>query len=149
MLITLGTVLTVLILPMAFVTALLLAAGWRERARERRLARQVLVTDAIDAELGPVVAPVVKRRFGGGWRVEVTVPFEEPVLIGRMVALARAAMLRTDPDTSPLDVVLTTQAAEVERANAGSLRAADVSPQRTRRREVMAWTGTTTSRASW
>jgi hypothetical protein len=149
MLITLVTVFTVLIVPAALVVGLLRLASWRERARERRLVRQVVVTEAIDAELGAVVAPIVRRRFGGGWRVEVAVPFGEPALVGQVVALAHAAMRRTEPRVFPLDVVLTAQAPEVERANARFLGAVGRSPQRVRGREVIAWTGTTTSRASW
>jgi hypothetical protein len=147
MLITLGTVLAVIILPAASVTALLLLAGWRERARERTLVRQVVVTEAIDAELGAIVAPFVKHRFGGGWRLEVAVPFEEPALVGRVVALAHAAMQRTDPHASPPEIVLTAQTPDVSRTHAGFLDAARVSPRRVRGQEVMAWTGTTTSRA--
>ncbi len=147
MLITLGTVLVVVMLPATLTTALLLLAGWRERARERAVVRQIAVTEAIDAELGAIVAPFVKRRFGGGWRLEVAVPFEEPALVGRVVALAHAAMQRTDPHASPLEVVLTAQTPEVSGADARSSEAARVSPRRVPGREVMAWTGTTTSRA--
>ncbi len=63
MLITLGTVLVVVMLPATLTTALLLLAGWRERARERAVVRQIAVTEAIDAELrtprcnGPIRTP--------------------------------------------------------------------------------------------
>jgi len=148
MLITLGTVLAVVILPAASVTALLLLAEWRTRARQRRLVRQVLVTEAIDAELGAIVAPVIKRRFARGWRLEVAVPFDEPALVGQVVALAHAAMQRTDPHASPPQIVLTAQTPEVGRAHAAAPEARRVSPRRVREQESMGWTGTTTSRAS-
>jgi len=148
MLIALGTALAVVILPAASVTALLLIAEWRERARQRRLVRQVMVTEAIDAELGAIVAPVVRRRFARGWRLEVGVPFDEPALVGQVVALAHTAMQRMDPDTSPLEIVLTAQSPEVRRVHAGTPEARRVSPRRVREGEIMGWTGTTTSRAS-
>ncbi len=146
MLILLETVLAVVIMPAAAVMGLLLVAGGRERARERRIARQVSVTDAIGAELGLVVAPVVRRRRRG-WRVEVAMPLDAPGLVGRVVALAHAAMRRAEPGLASLEIVLTTPTPGVERAAAlGD--AADRSHRRVRRGEVIAWTGTTTSRAS-
>jgi len=148
MLIMLGTALAVVILPAASVTALLVLAEWRQRARQRRLVRQVMVTEAIDAELGAIVAPFVRRRFARGWRLEVAVPFDEPALVGRVVALAHAAMQRTDPHASPLEIVLTAQSPEVRRVHAETPEARRVSPRRVREQEIMGWTGTTTSRAS-
>jgi hypothetical protein len=146
MLILLETVLTVVIMPAAAVIGLLLVAGWRERARERRIALQVSVTDAIGAELGLVVAPVVRRR-GRGWRVEVAMPLDAPALVGPVVALAHAAMRRAEPELATLEIVLTSPTPDVERATPlGD--AADRSHGRVRGGEVIAWTGTTTSRAS-
>src|SRR5258706_980458 len=118
MLIALGTALAVIILPAASLTTLLLLAEWRQRARQRRLVRQVVVTEAIDAELGAIVAPFIKRRFPRGWRLEVAVPFDEPALVGQVVALAHAAMQRMDPHASPLEIVLTAQTPEVRRVHA-------------------------------
>lgn len=114
---TVATVLALLAIPMAAVTVLLLVVGRVQRAREAEIGRRVSVTDAIHSELGAVVSPVVKRRFGRGWRIEIAVPFERPAIVGRVVGIAHAAMLRADAR------------AESER-------------------EVMAWTGTSTSRAS-
>ena len=148
MLMTAATVLMVVLMPATFVVLALLVTGWRERRRERRLVHQVLVTEAIDAELGAIVAPVVRRRLGGGWRIEVAVPFEEPALVGQVVALAHAVMRRREGARVPLDVMLTTQMPEVRRANARLLTGAALSPRWRRNGEVMAWTGTRTSRAS-
>lgn len=143
MLITLGTVLAVVLLPGGLVAALLLVATARERARGRRIGLQVAVTDAIDGEIGAIVAPVVRRRFGGGWRVEVAVPVGEPAVVARIVSLAHAVVRRWEP-ASPVDVVLTPQAVETGRAGLGFLRRGGWSG-----RQAMAWTGTSTSRASW
>jgi hypothetical protein len=140
---------TVVILPIMFVAALLVLAERSQRARAARVACQVALTEAIHRELGAVVAPVVRRRAGRGWRVEVAVPFERPAVVARIVSLARTATARDGAGASPLELVLTEQAADIRRANAGWVRQADISSSTAGRdREAVAWTGTTTSRAS-
>jgi hypothetical protein len=146
---TVATVLAVLVLPLAAVTAMLLVVGRVQRSREVEIGRQVAVTDAIHAELGAVVSPVVKRRLGRGWRIEIAVPFERPAIVGRVVAIAHAALLRADARSAArLEVVLTAQEAQVQRANVRRLNSVGAAPLATSEREVMAWTGTNTSRAS-
>jgi hypothetical protein len=146
---TVATVLAVLALPMAAVTAVLLVVGRVQRAREAEIARQVAVTDAIHSELGAVVSPVVKRRLGRGWRIEIAVPFERPAIVGRVVAIAHAVLLRADARAAGrVEVVLTAQEAQVQRANVRRLNSAGAAPLATSEREVMAWTGTNTSPAS-
>lgn len=130
MVLMLMTVTMLVGLPLAAVVALLGAVGRIERARETRIARQVAVTDAIHRELGAVVAPVVRRRFGGRFRVEIAVPFQSPATVGRVASIAHAA-LRGDA----VDVVLTAQEPRELRIGA-------------REREVRAWTSTNMSRAS-
>lgn len=110
---TMVTVLTVVGLPLAALTAVLLAVGRVERAREALVARQIGVTDAIHRELGAVVAPLVKRRLGRGWRVEIAVPFESPPIVGRVGAIAHAAMLAFGPEET-IEVALTTQEPRTE-----------------------------------
>lgn len=146
---TLATVLAVLILPMTFVAALLLATGRLQRAREAWVARQVALTDAIHRELGAVVSPFVRWRLGHGWRVEVAVPFEHPAIVARVIAITHAEMLRTDGRAARFEVVLTAQEPRVRLDNAKWLRQAGHAPLAASEREAMAWTGTTTSRASW
>jgi hypothetical protein len=141
------TLLTVVVMPAAGVVGLLLIVRRRERAGERRLGRQISVTDAIAAELGLIVAPVIRRRSGHGWRIEIAVPLEDGALVGRIVGLAHAAMRRVEPDGPPLDIVLTAQSiapAQAKARAAGGERA----HRRARGDEVIAWTGTTGSRAS-
>ena len=142
-------VVTLLALPMAAVGLLLLVVGRVQRAREAEIGRQVAVTDAIHAELGAVVSPVVKRRLGRGWRIEIPVPFQRPAIVGRVVAIAHASMLRTDARAAGrIEVVLTAQEAQVERANFRRLHPAGAGTPVTRERKVMTWTGTSTSQAS-
>ena len=146
---TVATVLAVLALPMAAVTAVLLVVGRVQRVRDAEIGGQVAVTDAIHAELGAVVSPVVKRRLGRGWRIEIAVPFERPAIVGRVVAIAHAVMLRADARAAGrVEVVLTAQADRVQRANIRRLHPADAATLVTSEREVGAWTGTNTSRAS-
>jgi hypothetical protein len=142
----LSTILAVVVLPLTSLTVLLLLVERIQRAREARIARQVGVTDAIHRELGAVVAPVVKRRMGGGWRVEIAVPFESPAIVGRIVAITHAAMLRSRPST--IDVVLTAQEPQVRPIDVRKRSQTGTLPRATSEREVVAWTGTTTSRAS-
>ena len=142
-----ATVLGLLVLPVASVAVLLLVAGRVQRARDGWVFRQVAVTDAIHRELGAVVAPVVKHRLGRGWRIEIAVPFDRPALVGRVVAIAHAALLRSDVRaTSGVAIVLRAQAEDAH-ANVRRLQPAAPMPP-AREREIVAWTGTTTSRAS-
>ena len=146
----LATVLVLVVLPMTGVSVLLLAVGRLQRAREERIAHQVAVTDAIHAELGAVVSPVVKRRFRRGWRIEIAVPFERAAMVGRVVAIAQSAMVRADPQAADrVKVVLTTQEARVQRANVRRLQPVGAAPLGAGEREAVAWTGTSTSRANW
>jgi len=56
------------LLPPAFVVALLLFSGRFQRRAEATIARQIEVTDAIHAALGAVVSPVVRHRLDGRCR---------------------------------------------------------------------------------
>jgi hypothetical protein len=143
---TLTTILVVVVLPVTGLAAVLFLVARGERARHAQVARQIGVTDAIHRELGAVVAPVVKRGMAGGWRVEIAVPFEAPALIGRVVALAHAAMSSTG--ASPVEVVLTAQEARVTPLDVRRRRPAGTSPLAAGEEEVIAWTGPTASRAS-
>ena len=134
----LTTVILVVALPMMGLAPLLWMAGRRERAR------QVALTDAIHRELGAVVAPVVTRRLGRGWRVGIAVPFESPAIVARVVAIAHATMFRDG--ATKFEIVLTAQTPHARPL--GRSERARTSPRIGSEREVIAWTGTSTSRAS-
>ncbi|HZW73522.1 MAG TPA: hypothetical protein VFF43_08230, partial [Caldimonas sp.] len=71
------------------VVGLVLALTMVDIAQRRRadvIARQIAVTDAIHAEFGAVVAPVV-RRAGRGWRVTLPMDARHPG-IARIMELA-------------------------------------------------------------
>ncbi|HZS33644.1 MAG TPA: hypothetical protein VFC42_09725 [Methylomirabilota bacterium] len=78
--------------PLLTVAGLLAIAEWRDRRRATAVARQVRLSDALAAELGAVVAPVVRSRLAGRWRVEILVPVGRPGLVGRIVAITDRAL---------------------------------------------------------
>jgi hypothetical protein len=80
-------------------------AAWRDRVREAVAARQIRLTDAIDAEVGPVAAPVVTKRLWGPWQIRIAVPFTRPARLGKLNAIVQ----RTLPERYQL--VLTPQEA--------------------------------------
>ena len=80
--------------PILVIAGLLALAAWRDRRREGMVARQIRLTNAITAELGPIVAPVVAKPLGGPWRVEIRVPVGRPIAVSRIVAIAHDTLTR-------------------------------------------------------
>jgi hypothetical protein len=74
--------------PLGLVATLLLYAEWRDRRRAAAVARQIRLADAIIAELGGVVAPVVSKPLGRPWRIAMSAPVARPGLVSRVVAIA-------------------------------------------------------------
>jgi hypothetical protein len=66
--------------------------GWLRRRRAESARRQIVLTDALDAELGPIVAPVVTRPVWGPWRIEIAAPLARPITVGRILAVTRRAL---------------------------------------------------------
>lgn len=83
-----GVALGAALFPIALMIGALLFAERRARRRLAECARQVAVTDAIHAELGAIVAPVVRRRPGGRWQLAIPVPFDDLDAVGRVVRAA-------------------------------------------------------------
>ena len=81
--------------PILVVIGLLALAAWRDHRREAMVARQVRLTDALAAELGPVVAPLVAKPLGGPWRVEIRVPVGRPAIVSRIVAITHETLTRS------------------------------------------------------
>jgi hypothetical protein len=71
--------------PVFAIVALLVLAEVRQRAQSQVIARQILLTDAIHAELGAVVAPVVEKRTFRPWRV--TFPGAGAQDVGRLLSI--------------------------------------------------------------
>src|SRR5262245_36240468 len=78
--------LAIAVTPFLAIMALLRLVDRIARRRDVAHARQIALTDAIHRELGAVAAPTVRRRFGGGWRVDMAVPANRP---GTTAALVR------------------------------------------------------------
>ena len=81
--------------PILVILGLLALAAWRDRRRDAMVARQIRLTDAITDEVGPIVAPVVRKPLGRPWRVEVKVPVSRPALVSRIVTVAHDTLTRT------------------------------------------------------
>jgi hypothetical protein len=104
---TLLAAIGVLAVPIVPVAALLVWAEWRDRRRATLVTRQIELTDAISAELGAVVAPVLRRAPRGGWRVDMTVPPGRPALVGRVLEITQEVLperheIRLVPRMAPL-----------------------------------------------
>ncbi len=113
---TLLGVLAVVSLPVATVVGLLLLTARVERARARRTAWQVAVTNAIHREMGAVVAPTVTKRLGRACQLVLRVPFERPALVGRVLAIARRALVAfAGPAADRVQIVLLPQCEIVSR----------------------------------
>jgi hypothetical protein len=81
----------VVLLPVALIVTLLKIIDRRRAWRLAEVGRQIAVTDAIHAELGAVVAPIVRRRSGNRWRLEIAVPFHNLEMVTRVVESASRA----------------------------------------------------------
>ena len=79
----------IVLVPPAFVVALLLLSDRAQRRAQAAIARQIEVTDAIHAELGAVVSPVVRQRLGGRWQVLIPVELENADTVTQVVRAAR------------------------------------------------------------
>jgi hypothetical protein len=83
--------------PLLLVGGLLAVAGRRDRRELARIARQTRISDALAAEVGAIVAPVVAKRHGT-WRVSVAVPLGRPALVARIVGVLHRTLGRLGPD---------------------------------------------------
>ena len=80
----------------------------RVRARRevgRRL--QIAITDAVHGALGAVAAPLVTRRPGGGWRIQMRVTPGRSDLAAALVRVTEDVMERaTGESRRPFEIVL-------------------------------------------
>jgi hypothetical protein len=100
-------ILVVLLIPVAFVVLALLAVERRQRARADVVARQIMLTDAIHAELGAVVAPVVEKPAFRPWRVVFAVPDGRAREMERLIAITDRVVGARLPSTETLHIVFT------------------------------------------
>jgi hypothetical protein len=109
--------LVVLLVPVLALVGLLIAIERRQRARDNVVARQIMLTDAIHAELGAVVSPVVQKRAFRPWRVVFALPEGRILEMARLISITDrvlGARLRSSGD---LQIVFT-RPAHVSRAAA-------------------------------
>ncbi len=78
--------------PLLAVAGLLALAARRDRVRDAAVARQIRLTDAIAAELGAIVAPVVRKRRWGPWQIEMGVPLAHPATVARILSVVDRVM---------------------------------------------------------
>ncbi|HEY3068491.1 MAG TPA: hypothetical protein VGL09_22080 [Methylomirabilota bacterium] len=91
-------------------TGLLVLASAIEHARQRRIQRQVRLTDAIHAELGAVAAPVVAKGWRGAWTVSFAAPLDRPSIVGRLLAITERVLGADAEIRDRLHIVITPQA---------------------------------------
>jgi hypothetical protein len=84
--------------PLLGLIALLRIVDRVEQRSQERYERQIVVTEAIHRELGAVVAPVVYRRHGGGWIVEMAVPLDRPAAVATILRIADSVFESTGED---------------------------------------------------
>ena len=100
--------LAVVLTPFAAIVGLLRVAdriAWR---RDERYARQIELTDAIHRELGAIVAPIVRRRRGGGWLLSMTAALDPPGTIATILRITDERFgAEARSGRAPYEVVLT------------------------------------------
>ena len=52
-----------------------LLMDWLRGRRQTAIERQIALTDALDEQLGAIVAPMVTRRLFGPWEIQLVVPY--------------------------------------------------------------------------
>ena len=60
---------------------------WVRTQRQAVIARQIALTDALDARFGPLVAPTVKKPLFGPWEVQIDVPLLGSAVLARIIAV--------------------------------------------------------------
>jgi len=115
--VALGTLsLGIALFPFALLIAALKLSSWRQRTRLDEIARQIAVTDAIHAELGAVVSPVVRRTLGRGWRLTIPVPLDRPDTVMQVISAAHGVFSEPERTSSRrFEIVLTPQERPVPR----------------------------------
>jgi len=100
-------VLMVAAVPLVGIIGLLWLSERLQERREVGRRLQITVTDAVHGALGAVAAPVVTRRPGGGWRVQMRVPVGRADLAAALVGVTEDVMGRaTSGSRAPFEIVL-------------------------------------------
>jgi hypothetical protein len=105
-----GIVIVTALMPFAAVVGLLWVTRGIAARREARVARQIMLTDAIHRELGAVAAPEVRRSWTRGWIVSMRLPLTRVHTVGAVTRITHDLFRRLDRQDPPrLLLVLTPQ----------------------------------------
>ena len=104
---TAAAVTVVLLVPVLLLFGALRLVDARNRAHARVIAKQVMLTDAIHAELGAVVAPVVDKQAFRPWRVTFPLAPGRAADVGRLVAITDRVLGRERVAPDDVQIVFT------------------------------------------
>lgn len=95
------TAVTLLAFPIALLlvvwpVGLALGVAWVRSRRAEATRLQIALTDALDATVGPIVAPVVRLGLRRSWRIELAVPATRFPVLGRVLAVAHETLSRAE-----------------------------------------------------
>jgi hypothetical protein len=96
-----GIVTVAALLPFAAVVGLLWLARVIHEKREARVARQIMLTDAIHRELGAAAAPEVRRSWTRDWIVSVRVPLHREGTVSAITRITHDLFRRLDRQDPP------------------------------------------------
>ena len=99
--------LIVLLVPVSVIVALSMLIEARQRARTHVLGCQIALTDAVHAELGAVVAPVVEKRILRPWRVIFAMPSMRGGDVSRLVSITDRVLAAELAAPNDLHIVFT------------------------------------------
>ena len=74
----------------------ILLTDWSRGRREETIRLQIALTDAIDAELGSIVSPVVKKPLWGPWQILIAIPLARSAAVGKILALTHEVFSVTE-----------------------------------------------------
>jgi hypothetical protein len=104
------TTIMIALIPFLAIWGLLRFARAVERRRDARVARQIVLTDAIHRELGAVAAPDVRRTWSGEWVVSMRLALAREGTVGTITRITNDFFRRLDRQDPPrLRVVLLPQ----------------------------------------
>jgi len=76
-----------LVLGCTLVGGPMVLVDWVRMRRQAVIARQIALTDALDTQFGPLVAPVVTKPLFGPWEVRIAVPLLGSAVLARIIAV--------------------------------------------------------------
>ena len=65
----------------------MLLVDWSRKRWQTVVERQIALTDALDWQLGAIVAPVVTKPLFGPWEIRIAVPFLRSAALARILSV--------------------------------------------------------------